>query len=70
MGHRFPTIIPEAVRWDAERQAVVFGVAIGERRGVVRSARRVFQRLLPERPTRRLEHHGEGRTRPVAPPKV
>ena len=50
MGHRFPTIIPEAVRWDAERQAVVFGVAIGERQGVVRSARRVFQRLLPERP--------------------
>jgi hypothetical protein len=40
MGHRFPTIIPEAVRWDAERQAVVFGVAIGERRG-----------RGPERPT-------------------
>jgi hypothetical protein len=21
IGHRFPTIIPEAARWDAERQA-------------------------------------------------
>ena len=28
-----------------------FGVEIGEYRGVVRVARRVFQRLLPERPT-------------------
>ena len=58
MGHRIPTIIPEAVRWDAERQAVVFGVAIGERRGVVRSARRVFQRLLPERPTPQAVRRG------------
>ena len=28
-----------------------FGVEIGEYQGVVRVARRVFQRLLPERPT-------------------
>ena len=28
-----------------------FGVEIGEHRGVVRVLRRVFQRLLPERPT-------------------
>ena len=28
-----------------------FGVEIGEYRGVVRVPRRVFQRLLPERPT-------------------
>ena len=28
-----------------------FGVEIGEDRGVVRVPRRVFQRLLPERPT-------------------
>ena len=28
-----------------------FGVEIGEYHGVVRVARRVFQRLLPERPT-------------------
>ena len=36
---------------DAVRQAVEFGVEIGEYRGVVRVPRRVFQRLLPERPT-------------------
>jgi hypothetical protein len=34
-----------------ERLAVEFGVEIGDRRGVVRVPRRVFQRLLPERPT-------------------
>jgi hypothetical protein len=38
-------------RWNAERQAVEFGVEIGEYRGVVRVPRRVFQRLLSERPT-------------------
>ena len=37
--------------WNAEHQAVEFGVEIGEYRGVVRVPRRVFQRLLPERPT-------------------
>ena len=42
---------PEDGRWDAESQAVEFGVEIGEYRGVVRVPRRVFQRLLPERPT-------------------
>jgi hypothetical protein len=42
---------PENVRWDPERRAVEFGVEIGEYHGVVRVARRVFQRLLPERPT-------------------
>jgi uncharacterized protein DUF1488 len=42
---------PEDARWDAEAQAVIFGVEIGEYRGVVRVPRRVFQRLLPERPT-------------------
>jgi len=36
---------------NAEQQAVEFGVEIGEYRGVVRVPRRVFQRLLPERPT-------------------
>ena len=41
---------PENVRWDPERQAVEFGVEIGEYQGVVRVTRRVFQRLLPERP--------------------
>ena len=42
---------PENARWDAERQAVEFGVEIGEYQGVVRVSRRVFQRLLPEGPT-------------------
>jgi hypothetical protein len=37
--------------WNAEQQAVESGVEIGEYRGVVRVPRRVFQRLLPERPT-------------------
>jgi Protein of unknown function (DUF1488) len=42
---------PEDARWNAERQAVEFGVEIGEYHGTVRVPRRVFQRLLPERPT-------------------
>ena len=42
---------PDDARWNVEREAVEFGVAIGEYRGVVRVPRRVFQRLLPERPT-------------------
>lgn len=42
---------PDDARWNAERQAVAFGVEIGEFRGVVRVPRRVFQRLLPETPT-------------------
>ena len=41
---------PEDAHWNADRQAVEFGVEIGEHR-VVRVPRRVFQRLLPERPT-------------------
>ena len=42
---------PEDAYWNAERQAVEFGVEIGEYHGVVRVPRRVFQRLLPDRPT-------------------
>ena len=41
---------PEDARWNAERQPAEFGVEIGEYHGVVRVPRRVFQRLLPERP--------------------
>ena len=41
----------EDAHWSAERQAVEFGVEIGEYRGIVRVPHRVFQRLLPERPT-------------------
>ena len=43
-------IFPEDARWNAERQAVEFGIVIGEYEGVARVAR-VFQSLLPERPT-------------------
>jgi hypothetical protein len=42
---------PEDARWNAEQQAAEFRVVIGEYEGVVRVPRRVFQRLLPERPT-------------------
>jgi hypothetical protein len=38
---------PEDARWNEKRQAVEFGVEIGEYRGVVRVPRRVFQRLPP-----------------------
>jgi hypothetical protein len=43
--------VPEDARWNAEQRAVEFGVEIGEYHGVVQVPRRVFQRLLPERPT-------------------
>jgi hypothetical protein len=39
---------PKDARWNVERQAVEFGVEIGEYRGVVRVPRRVLRRLLPE----------------------
>ena len=42
---------PDDARWNAERQAMEFGVEIGEYCGVVRVPRRVFQRLFSERPT-------------------
>ena len=56
---------PENARWNAEQQVVEFGVDIGEYRGVVRVPRRVFQRLLPERPTpeRSVEAYYLQRTR-------
>jgi hypothetical protein len=56
---------PDNVRWNAERQAVEFGVEIGEYHGIVRVPRRVFQRLLPERPTpeRCVEAYYRQRTR-------
>jgi hypothetical protein len=38
---------PEDAHWNTQQQAV----EIGEHRVVVRVPRRVFQRLLPERPT-------------------
>src|ERR1700730_7965890 len=42
---------PDDVRWNAEREAVEFGVGVGEYRGIVRISRRALQRLLPNRPT-------------------
>ncbi len=42
---------PEDVRWNAALDAVEFGVAIGEYRGVVRVRREVFRRLLEQRAT-------------------
>jgi hypothetical protein len=42
---------PEDAHGNAEQRAVEFGVEISEYRGVVRVPWRVFQRLLPERPT-------------------
>ena len=49
--HAIFSTFPEDARWNAGRQAVEFGVEIGEYSGVVRVPRRVFQRLLPETPT-------------------
>jgi hypothetical protein len=56
---------PEDARWNVERQAVEFGVEIGEYRGVIRVPRRAFQRLLSEPPTpeRCLETYYLQRTR-------
>jgi len=56
---------PEDARWNAERQAVEFGVEIGEYTGVVRVPRRVFQRLLlePSTPERCGEAYHLQRTR-------
>ena len=42
---------PKDAHWNTDRQAVEFRVETGEYRGVVRVPRRVFQRILPERPT-------------------
>ena len=41
---RFP---PDA-RWNSDRNAVEFGIGVGEYEGTVRVSRRVFQILLPE----------------------
>jgi hypothetical protein len=46
MFFRFP---PDA-RWNPDRNAVEFGIGVGEYEGVVRVSRRVFQILLPEAP--------------------
>jgi hypothetical protein len=44
--------LPKVARWNAERQVVEFGVEISEYRAGWSGCRgRVFQGLLPERPT-------------------
>src|ERR1700761_4178661 len=60
----FFTFPPDA-RWNADLQAVEFGVGIGEYEGVIRLTRRVLQRLLPQSPTpeRCLEAYHLQRTR-------
>jgi hypothetical protein len=42
---------PEDARWNAERQAVEFGVEIGEYHGGFGFRGACLKRLLPERPT-------------------
>jgi hypothetical protein len=42
---------PEDANWNADKQAVEFGIAIGEYTGTVRVGRRVFQHLLSDSPT-------------------
>jgi hypothetical protein len=37
---------PEDARWNPDRQAVEFGVGIGEYEGVVRVGRQVFRRFI------------------------
>ena len=56
---------PDDAQWNAERQAVEFGVEIGEYHGVVTVPRRVFQCLLPDTPTpeRCIEAYHLQRTR-------
>lgn len=42
---------PDDARWNADHQAVEFGVEIGEYEGVVRVPRNVFRRFLDGSPT-------------------
>jgi len=56
---------PEDARWNEDRQAVEFGIGIGEYEGVARVPRRVFRRLLDGAvtPERCLEAYHLQRTR-------
>src|SRR4051795_5440146 len=56
---------PENARWNPEREAVEFGVGIGEYEGVVRVPRHVFRRFIdgPVTPERCLEAYHLQRTR-------
>ena len=56
---------PEDARWNAERDALEFGVGIGEYEGVVRVPRHVFRRFIDSSvtPERCLEAYHLQRTR-------
>jgi hypothetical protein len=56
---------PEDASWNPDRQAVEFGVAIGEYEGVVRVSRQVFRRFIDGSvtPERCIEAHHSQRTR-------
>jgi len=56
---------PEDARWNEDRQAVEFGVGIGEYEGVVRVPRQVFRRFVDGAvtPERCLETYHLQRTR-------
>ena len=56
---------PEDARWNEDRQAVEFGVGIGEYEGVVRIPRQVFRRFVDGAvtPERCLETYHLQRTR-------
>jgi len=56
---------PEDAHWNPDRDAVEFGIGVGEYEGVVRIPRRVFQTLLDGSPTpqRCMEAYHLQRTR-------
>jgi len=56
---------PEDARWNAETQAIEFGVGIGEYEGVVRVPRQVFRRFIDGAvtPERCIEAYHLHRTR-------
>lgn len=56
---------PEDARWNGDKQAVEFGVGLGEYEGVVRLPRQVFRRFLEgaATPERCLEIYHLQRTR-------
>ena len=56
---------PEDARWNEDRQAVEFGIGVGEYRGVVRVPRQVFRRFIDGgvTPERCLEAYHLQRTR-------
>ena len=56
---------PEDARWNAETQAIEFGVGIGEYEGVVRVPRQVFRRFIEGAvtPERCIEAYHLHRTR-------